>query len=143
MQRYKSRFKEKLYQADAIAIDSKPYDIYANPSTGELAKISTIRSDKACRGMIDMRNPKLVLMSSFRLLHSDAIYALEDIPVGDSAYETLRNHYIRLIFDFAYKIINVDYIPKGKEKLIMNNSYLKNQFSGWKVMFMYQTIGTL
>ncbi len=143
MKTYKSRFKEKLYHADAIAIDNKSYDIYANPSTSELGKIATIRSDKACRGMIDMRNPKLVLMSSFRLLHSDAIYAVEGIPVGDTAYGTLRNHYIRLIFDFNYKTINVDYIPKGKEKLILDNRYLKNQFSSWKVIHMYEVIGEL
>lgn len=140
---YKSRFKEKLYHPDAIAIDKKPYDIYVNPSVSELSKIDTIRSDKACRGMIDMRKPKLVLMSSFRLLHSDAIYALENIPVGDVSYGTLRNHYIRLIFDFNNKIVSVDYIPKGKEKLVLENSYLLNRFSGWKVEQMYEIIGEL
>jgi hypothetical protein len=143
MKRYKSYFKEKLYHPDAIAIDKKPYDIYVNPSTSELAKIDTIRSDKACRGMIDIRNPKQVLMSSFRLLHSDAIYALENIPVGDVSYGTLRNHYIRLIFDFTRKIISVDYIPKGKEKLLFNNAYLKNIFSGWSIEHFYQLIGTI
>ena len=140
---YESRFKEKLYHPDAIAIDKKPYDIYVNPSVSELSKIDTIRSDKACRGMIDMRKPKLVLMSSYRLLHSDAIYALENIPVGDVSYGTLRNHYIRLIFDFNNKIVSVDYIPKGKEKLVLENSYLKNQFSGWRVEQMYEIIGEL
>ena len=143
MKRYKSRFKERLYHADAIAIDNKLYDIYVNPSTSELGKIDTIRSDKACRGMIDMRKPKQVLMSSFRLLHSDAIYAVENIPVGDERYCTLRNHYIRLIFDFNYKFINVDYIPKGKEKILLNNAYLKNVFSGWTIKYMYEVIGEL
>lgn len=143
MKRYQSYFKEKLYHPDAIAIDKKPYDIYVNPSTSELAKIDTIRSDKACRGMIDMRNPKQVLMSSFRLLHSDAIYAIENIPVGDASYGTIRNNYIRLIFDFAHKTIEVDYIPKGKEKLVINNAYLKNIFSGWSIQHMYEIIGEI
>lgn len=140
---YKSAFKEKLYHPDAIAIDKKPYDIYVNPSTSELAKIETIRSDKACRGMIDMRKPKQVLMSSFRLLHSDAIYAIENIPVGDKAYGTLREHYIRLIFDFKYKSINVDYVPEGKENLLLDNAYLKNIFSGWTIQYMYEVMGEL
>lgn len=143
MKRYKSFFKEKLYHPDAIAIDKKPYDIYMNPSTSELAKIETIRSYKACRGMIDIRKPKQVLMSSFQLLHSDAIYALENIPVGDASFGTLRYNYIRLIFDFNYKTIEVDYIPQGKEKIVMNNAYLKNIFSGWKIQHIFEVIGEL
>ena len=66
--------------------------------------------------------------------------AVENIT-EDGEYGKRRNDYIRLIFDFRDKYIETDFIPSGKEKLVLNNEYLKNIFSGWRLVSMYEPLG--